>query len=788
MSISHSPGPQRLTLVSARQEWKKQCVALDQKYRHERSDLDLRKDNQLSSVSASNNDYQRQLRVHEVTAEHKQRVLDLDAHHLQEAQDFVIRDMAFNEPPNRHRPSYIGESRVSDESTVTVKPIVMDTKRPAAAAGLAKSEMKVTDGDYLWELHDTTVRSVPLQTPTMASSSNLDLETSNPKRRVGEDHSSYPKRQRLAESVNRIKTITYADVRKNAIDHGHWDTIIKWPETSEQFWVCFCESHRVHFKQRAEVAAAKHFSGSLHGHPNRDRRPAMVELGYYIPDCTSKLRDLHNAEVNNKFAAGYIPQNHHKRDTKRKDQPGSFSDRSPRRTIASASAANPTTKTSLITNPKTAHVYYAKYDGQHWAVVILGWDRLPDGCPHSTLGESKLIKTEPPSCYNFEREQRIIGWKPKYMDGGTSVHNRQFPVMFFDEEQNYGWVPAKDLSKLDLNNPPMETKDYPEESYNAARNWIAQRMGYENWENLNAARKGLRVKASAGPVSKSPDDVRSGFKVPRSRESSGSLAPESENVNTESPSGIKSTEKLPSSKDTLKRLPNNQEASRNTSSGLQWPQHLSGAHVPNGTHSAISTSTVNHALSSGPLRPPLKTSTPAVLGPAASSGLISGPPVKIPLTSAPSPQMPTPSTPTQAQVGTETFAGDSYELSAYELETNKDGQVQGQLIWQRGSRSEPCVKLIIAADGRTAQVEEGAPFELTINPPECRQIRLKTPLGDDGLPNAHGIGYVTLHLVSGEPSIRITFDRSDDGGGTWGCRRQRQFSRWLWGQNPKMRS
>ncbi|KAK8096841.1 hypothetical protein PG999_012785 [Apiospora kogelbergensis] len=726
MSISHSPGPQRLTLVSARQEWKKQCVALDQKYRHERSDLDLRKDNQLSSVSASNNDYQRQLRVHEVTAEHKQRVLDLDAHHLQEAQDFVIRDMAFNEPPNRHRPSYIGESRVSDESTVTVKPIVMDTKRPAAAAGLAKSEMKVTDGDYLWELHDTTVRSVPLQTPTMASSSNLDLETSNPKRRVGEDHSSYPKRQRLAESVNRIKTITYADVRKNAIDHGHWDTIIKWPETSEQFWVCFCESHRVHFKQRAEVAAAKHFSGSLHGHPNRDRRPAMVELGYYIPDCTSKLRDLHNAEVNNKFAAGYIPQNHHKRDTKRKDQPGSFSDRSPRRTIASASAANPTTKTSLITNPKTAHVYYAKYDGQHWAVVILGWDRLPDGCPHSTLGESKLIKTEPPSCYNFEREQRIIGWKPKYMDGGTSVHNRQFPVMFFDEEQNYGWVPAKDLSKLDLNNPPMGTKDYPEESYNAARNWIAQRMGYENWENLNAARKGLRVKASAGPVSKSPDDVRSGFKVPRSRESSGSLAPESENVNTESPSGIKSTEKLPSSKDTLKRLPNNQEASRNTSSDVN------------------------------------------------SSGIGPGGVVRFDIGSA--------------GKNTADISPITPNANPVDPDPGTNGQVQGQLIWQRGSRSEPCVKLIIAADGRTAQVEEGAPFELTINPPECRQIRLKTPLGDDGLPNAHGIGYVTLHLVSGEPSIRITFDRSDDGGGTWGCRRQRQFSRWLWGQNPKMRS
>ena len=156
--------------------------------------------------------------------------------------------------------------------------------------------------------------------------------------------------------------------------------------------------------------------------------------------------------------------------------------------------------------------------------------------------------------------------------------------------------------------------------------------------------------------------------------------------------------------------------------------------------------------------------------------------------------MPTPQTPTpQAQVGGaieggQAFAGDTYEISAYELQTIENGQVRSQHIWHRGSRSEPCVKLIITADGKTAQVEEGAPFDLTIKPPECRQIRLKTPLGEDGIISEHGFGYVTLHLVSGEPSIRMTFDRSDDGRGIMGSRRQRQFAKWLWRQNPKMKS
>lgn len=39
-----------------------------------------------------------------------------------------------------------------------------------------------------------------------------------------------------------------------------------------------------------------------------------------------------------------------------------------------------------------------------------------------------------------------------------------------------------------------------------------------------------------------------------------------------------------------------------------------------------------------------------------------------------------------------------------------------------------------------------------------------------GLISAHGIGYLTLHLVSGEPSIKMTFKRSNDEEGGMGSK------------------
>lgn len=831
-----NPGPQRLTLVSARQEWQEHRVAMEEKYRKERAVLDSRKNNELLALSGASlrlSEDQRKLEMDRVKLHHKRSIDGLEARRRQEARDF-LRTLACPEPQNGQQQPPIEDSLVPGESREGIEAQPMVTQHVGAAS--AEKESKATGDPRRWELHGTTVRSIPLHSPTSNYSAG-DSDTSIPKRKADGDTSPYPdrKRQRTTESAfitpvsdkpDPIKTLMYADVRKNAVDGNDWDTIIEWPEQSKQFWVLFCEEHGHHFKQMADNAAAKHLAGGLHGLPNRDRRPAIVHLGYYIPDCTETLRDSHNTEVNAKYTSGYIPRNDHKRAARVKGPPTPTSGRSQQKSNQSAASQG----SSIITHPETSGIYYAKYKGQYWAVVILGWDKLPDGCRHPTLEASELIKHDPPRCYIFDGFKKIIAWKPNYVDGGKSVEKREFPVMYFDEAKNYGWVPAKDLSHFDPHraNAPKR-KGYPEGSYNDARDWLAQRWGSKNWEQLSASRKGLRVKDSAGSQPKSPDTIRSGpqatqYRAPQSRDNSESSvsnpneiisAPDRDRNSTEKdspPKNIGDSMNIFPIEKTLEKLTANPVVSQDSLKldikDREKPEEkpIPIGRIPKGGRSANSTPglasiskpapsiSMSHS-SAPPIAAPSVLAAPVLEAPAAAAPIAPpalAPPVIVPPASTASAQMPTPQTPTlQTQMttngGAHAFAADIYEVASLERLITEGDEVRSQIIWQRGSRSEPCVKLMISADGQTAQAQ-GGPFNLTINPQECRQVRLKTPVGEDGLINEHGIGYVTLHPVSGEASIRMTFDRSDDEDGEMGSKRARYFTRWLWKQNPNMKS
>ncbi|KAK8029744.1 hypothetical protein PG993_011035 [Apiospora rasikravindrae] len=799
------------TFISARQKWKRHCEAMEEKYRKARSKLDTLKNNELSALSAGGalrmTDDQRRLAMDKVTADYAKSMAELEARRRREAQDY-LRSLTYSDPQEDQQQPPTSHTRASVDPKDGGEAKAMDTQRSGA--------VHAETGPRRWELHGNTVRSIPLHSPSSDSSTH-DQEILGSKRKADGDNNPYPKRQRVTESAfvtpgmdtpDPIKTLMFADVRKNAVDRNDWDTIIEWPEQSKQFWVLFCEEHRIHFKQKADNAAAKHLAGSLHGLPTRDRRPALVQLGYYIPDCTDQDRESHNAEVNAKYAAGYIPRNEHKREARVKDLPAPAPDRSPQK--PNQAAAN--SATSIITHPKTGHVYYAKYEGQHWAVVILGWDKLPEGCRHPTLAASELIKHDPPRCYHFEGYQRILGWKPNYVDGGKSVEKREFPVMYFDTDLNYGWVPAKDLSKLDLDraNAPKR-KGYPEISYNQARDWVAERWGSKSWEKLSADRKGLRVRDSADPQPKPPDIIRPAgpqYRAPQSRDNSecsfsnlgDKLSEPERGTNPAEKENTPKTNNTPmhilSFDETLERLSSNPDAFQNS-----LISDIKGRDKPN-SHPVSSARTANSTpgMTANPAQEPAintaRNAAPqAAARPASAAAVLAAPvlapPVIIPPVSAPSPQMPTPQTPTpQTQVAT--IGGNQgplagiFEISSYERLISEGGEIRSQLIWQRGSRDQPCVRLVISADRRTAQAQ-GGPFELTINPLECERVRLKTVF-EDGLISEHGIGYVTLPLVSGEPAIKMTFDRSDDENGDMGHKRMRRFSRWLWEINPNMKS
>ncbi|KJZ70518.1 hypothetical protein HIM_10104 [Hirsutella minnesotensis 3608] len=87
------------------------------------------------------------------------------------------------------------------------------------------------------------------------------------------------------------------------------------------------------------------------------------------------------------------------------------------------------------------------------AVLLLPTENLHEvGVPYTLdrLGLTKHI----PECYEYSRREKIFRWRKGYEDGGHLVHQRQYPVMYFDgldfpRTSAVGWVAAEDLGILD---------------------------------------------------------------------------------------------------------------------------------------------------------------------------------------------------------------------------------------------------------------------------------------------------------------------------------------------------
>ncbi|KAF3011374.1 hypothetical protein E8E14_008937 [Neopestalotiopsis sp. 37M] len=358
------------------------------------------------------------------------------------------------------------------------------------------------------------------------------------KRRAPSVESAPPdhaKRPRLDDGEGKQQTecgtITYQEVRRRATQESFWDTIVEWPNKSSVFYVLYCEEHGVNFKKFAVQAAAKHMNSNLHNIPNRDQALAVEKFGRRVLDCNNHLMTQHNDEVEQAYKKGYIPRNNvnhgckggkkvkypfNDDDAEFQPHPSSeelFQESSLTTNIVQRQASRskakiidlPLPKKHCMTNVKPFHIYNCNYnegdDDENgakkitvWPVVILGWDDLtPGAMREDSLVDTGLLNqsSKPPGCYVYsDRNDKILGWKtgpdgkPKTRDSA-----KKYPVMFFDEEYSYSWVPATDLSRFELyrKNAP-KIKGYKEKAFNEARGFIARREGYECWQAREAAR------------------------------------------------------------------------------------------------------------------------------------------------------------------------------------------------------------------------------------------------------------------------------------------------------------
>ncbi|KAI5919556.1 hypothetical protein F4810DRAFT_686690 [Camillea tinctor] len=283
------------------------------------------------------------------------------------------------------------------------------------------------------------------------------------------------------------RTITFDEVYQggNAL---HKDTIVEWPKNSRRWYIVKCEAHNHRFTRQPLSGAGMHLDSKDHGYQERSWDNAIKALGYCVTDCDEAKAQLNNMKAEESYGNSNTQVPYPKAGTKIRKRGGR----------ASASEFQP------ITNPKPFHIYYARWEGDKYPALILGWDKQTEAGLKGTLGDTGLFgdTSDMPVCYKYGHN-RILGWASGYQDGGSKVNSRKFPVMFLEPGYTVAWIPARFLSKF-----PLDRRRAPRFSHGTvrfARDWLARKEGFPSWR-ARASAKQAKDKTDLGiPPAGSPN-------------------------------------------------------------------------------------------------------------------------------------------------------------------------------------------------------------------------------------------------------------------------------------------
>ncbi|KAK1836750.1 hypothetical protein QBC39DRAFT_377711 [Podospora conica] len=350
----------------------------------------------------------------------------------------------------------------------------------------------------------------------------LDKEDEEFKRGILERKKAFEEKERDAPLPRRQKTasrtITFDEVYCNGKpEYKHM--IDEWPKKSGCFYMFRCDEHMVHFNKNAIHGAAKHLHSQQHGYMQKGYETAVNVLGYRIPDCTHELAEKNNKMVKEAFEKGYKPLNaNHMTKLDRQAyelKHGVFLESRVESTAPSfPNLKNWEAKTSrapVNTDiPAIGDLYrvYWREDLKTYLVMILPWKGTLEVCglPHKSLFDppaygpkppnkrrDRVVMASAPPCYVSDRQTgQIVDWAPGFEDGGARVSEREFPVMFFDEGRNFGWVPLRELLPFSFSKPSHRKTPY----FNDAADHVAKIRGFTSFEQMMAVADGRDPKTS----------------------------------------------------------------------------------------------------------------------------------------------------------------------------------------------------------------------------------------------------------------------------------------------------
>lgn len=114
--------------------------------------------------------------------------------------------------------------------------------------------------------------------------------------------------------------------------------------------------------------------------------------------------------------------------------------------------------TSHKVNTPIVGKMYAVHFGEHGTCGVMVLPRFPSlakNCPKvakdlmDKLVAIDLEKSEVPECF-LTRYSTIVNWAPGFEDGGSRVEEREYPILWFDENRSIGWTRACHLVNIDF--------------------------------------------------------------------------------------------------------------------------------------------------------------------------------------------------------------------------------------------------------------------------------------------------------------------------------------------------
>lgn len=315
----------------------------------------------------------------------------------------------------------------------------------------------------------------------------------------GDEEQDPPEEGPVQQPPKKRPPIEFKDVYQDGkAEFRHF--IIEYPPNSSKFYIFYCEEHGVHFTTNALVGAAKHLNGEQHNNQRRSHENAIKTLGYEVLNCTTALAEMNNAALTESIQNGtYTVFNRNKLRRAEKEAyaasganvmptpQGSLRARNNATETGSVpsptpGASEPPPKTRKrksfdgVSEPLVGEVYFGCWSKNRWFVVLLlprgeafGDPTFEDLNLPGGLINTGLLGGKIPRCYKYSPgATELLGWSEGFGDGGRSVLERQFPIIFFDNKEfpnkcSVGWMSTKQLRPFDLdddlasNTPQLDT-------------------------------------------------------------------------------------------------------------------------------------------------------------------------------------------------------------------------------------------------------------------------------------------------------------------------------------------